>query len=261
MPIVHEKNIYVIPRGRVYFDPYDANEELTGEIPLGNCPEVSVEIAADKWEHFNSQEGLQEKDAGGQIRVNRTGNISCDNFAPNIAAFWLSGAHTVKSQTATPVTGELRSVIPGRLYQLGATSSNPLGVRNVTLITVKNEDGTTTYDVGDDYNVDPETGRVQIVEGGAIAAGVVQFGYTPVAGTYDAVESGATAELMGALRVVPANATGPNDDVYMPKVTLSPSGNMQLVASGTEPIAMDFGLEVLKKANAQAIYRAGRPVA
>ncbi|WP_228895619.1 hypothetical protein [Acidovorax sp. Leaf73] len=261
MPIVHVQNQYVIPRGRVYIDPYDANEQLTGEIPLGNCPEVTIEISQDKWEHFSSEQGLEEKDAGGAIRVNRTGSITCDNFSPRNAALWLSGAHTVVTQGTTPVTGEERTVLPGRIYQLGSTAGNPLGVRNVTAITVKNEDGTVTYDVGDDYNVDPENGRVQIVEGGAITAGVVQFGYTPVGGTFDAVQSGATAELMGALRVVPDNATGPNDDVYLPKVSLSSSGNLSLIASGTEPITMEFGMEVLKPANAQAIYRAGRPVA
>lgn len=261
MPIVHVQNQYVIPRGRVYFDPYDANEQLTGEFPMGNCPEVNIEISQEKWEHFSSEQGLQEKDAGGAIRVNRTGTITCDNFSPSNAALWLSGTHTKQSQTATPVTAEMRNVIPGRLYQLGATTANPLGVRNVTAVTVKNDDGTVTYTAGTDYNVDLETGRVQILETGAITAEEVQFGYTPVAGTFDAVQSGATAELMGALRVVPDNATGPNDDVYLPKVSLSSSGNMPLIASGTEPVTMEFGMEVLKPANGQAIYRAGRPVA
>ena len=38
MPIQHTTNQYLISRGRVYFDPYDASEQLTGEIDLGNCP-------------------------------------------------------------------------------------------------------------------------------------------------------------------------------------------------------------------------------
>lgn len=262
MPIVHVQNQYVIPRGRMYFDPFDLNGNPTGEFALGNCPDVSISIETEKWEHFSSEAGLQEKDGGGPIRVNRTGSMTCDNFSPRNVALWLSGAHTVKSQSATPVTGEMRTVLPGRTYQLGSTTANPLGVRNVGSITVKSQDGLTTYDVGDDYNVDPETGRVQITEDGAITtATVVQFGYTPVAGSFDAVESGANSELTGALRVVPDNATGPNDDVYMPKVSLTPSGNLPLIAAGTEPISMDFGIEVLKPANAQAIYRAGRPVA
>jgi len=167
-----------------------------------------------------------------------------------------------KTQAATPVTAELRTVLPGRQYQLGATSANPLGVRNVTAVTVKSEDGTTTHVAGTDYNVNTETGRVQIIEGGAITAStVVQFGYTPVAGTFESVKSGSTAELQGALRVVSDNATGGNRDWYMPKVTLTPNGDLALIAEGTDVVAMEFGLEVLKPANAEAIYCDGRPVA
>ena len=76
-------------------------------------------------------------------------------------------------------------------------------MRNVTAITVKNSGGTTAYVAGTDYNVDTETGRVQIIEGGGIATGSeVQFGYTPVAASFESVKSGGKSELQGALRVV-----------------------------------------------------------
>lgn len=259
--IVHTENEYVIPRGRVYFDPFDVDGKLTGEIDLGNCPEVTITIATDKWEHFSAQEGWQEKDGGGPIKINRTGKITCDNFSPQNAALWMSGIREVKSQTAVAVTGELRDVIPGRQYQLGATDANPLGVRNVTGITVKDEAGTTTYVLDTDYRTDPETGRVQILESGSIAEGKVQFGYTPVAGTYEAVMSGSSSELFGALRVVSNNAAGKKMDTFLPKVSMSAGGDLAAVTSGTEPVAMDFELDVLKPANGQAIYRNGRPVA
>ena len=48
MPIAHPKNDYQIPRGRVYIDLYDANEQLTGEIPMGNCPGFTLTVAAEK---------------------------------------------------------------------------------------------------------------------------------------------------------------------------------------------------------------------
>jgi hypothetical protein len=261
MPIQHTKNEYLIPRGRVYFDPYDASEALTGEIPLGNCPGVSISIETEKADHYSSEGGLREKDGSWNIQVNRTGSVTCDNFSPGNAALWLSGTHTVKTQVATPVADEVRSVLPGRQYQLGATEVNPLGVRNVTAVTVKSEDGITPYAAGVDYNLDLETGRVQIIEGGGIAAGKVQFGYTPVAAKFDSVKSGAKAELTGALRIVSDNAAGGNRDWYMPKVTLTPNGDLPLVAEGTDVVTMEMGLEVLKSANNEAIYCDGRPVA
>ena len=261
MGLVYEKNQYAIPRGRTFFDPFDANGNLTGEIAMGNCPGVNLSIETEKAEHFSSEKGLREKDESLVVQVNRTGQLTCDNFSSANFALWLSGTRTTVNQAATPVTGEVRSVAKGRFYQLGATPSNPLGVRNVTAVTVKSSDGTTTYVAGDDYNVDLETGRVQILADGDIAAGNVQFGYTPVAGSYETVRSGATAEIQGALRIVSDNASGGNRDFYMPKVTLTPTGDLPIIAEGTEFVQMQFGLEVLKSANAEAIYADGRPVA
>lgn len=263
MAIQNVTNEYVIPRGRAYFDPYDANDELTGEVPFGNTPGVSVSISETRAPHYSSEAGLSEKDKDEPVRVDRTGKLNCDNFSTANAALWLSADVETITQTATAVSGEMRNVIPGREYQLGATPAKPLGVRGVTSITVKNEDGTTTYVAGVDYNVDNETGRVQIIAGGAIVAGKVQFGYTPVAGTYQASKTGGSAKRTGALRIVSANATGKNRDYYMPKVTLSADGDLTLIAEGssTDYISMAFALEVLKPANGQAIYCDGRPVA
>lgn len=261
MPIQHVENEYLITRGRVYFDPYDANEQLTGEIDLGNCPGLNVTISTEKKDHYSSQTGLRQKDKTWNLQVDRTGTLTCDNFSPSNAALWLSGTIEKKTQDATPVTDELRSVVPGRQYQLGATAANPLGVRNVTGVTVKNEAGTTPYTAGTDYNVDLATGRVQIIEGGAIAAGKVTFGYTPVAGEFESVKSGAKAELTGALRVVSDNPDSKNRDWYLPKVTLTPNGDLSLIAEGDDPVTMEFGLEALTPANGEAIYCDGRPVA
>lgn len=261
MPITHVENEYLIARGRAYFDPYDANERLTGEIDLGNCPGITITISTEKKDHYSSQTGLRQKDKTWNLQVDRTGTLTCDNFSPSNAALWLSGTVETKTQAATPVADELRSVIPGRQYQLGATAANPLGVRNVTDVTVKNEAGTTTYVAGTDYNVDQATGRVQIIESGSIVAGNVKFGYTPVAASFEAVKSGAKAELTGALRVVSDNPDGNNRDWYLPKVTLTPNGDLALIAEGDDNVTMEFGLEALKPANGEAIYCDGRPVA
>lgn len=262
MPIQHTTNQYLISRGRVYFDPYDANEQLTGEIDLGNCPGVSITISTEKKDHFSSQTGLRQKDATWLLQVDRTGKISCDNFSPANAALWLAGTSTTKSQVATPVTDEERTVLQGRQYQLGATALNPLGVRNVTAVTLAPAAGGTAYVAGDDYNVDLATGRVQIIEGGAIANNsAVKFGYTPVAASFESVQSGGKAELTGALRIVSDNAAGGNRDWYLPKVTMSPSGDLSLIAEGDDVVTMEFDLEALKPANGEAIYCDGRPIA
>ncbi|MDP4074202.1 hypothetical protein [Acidovorax sp. A1169] len=260
MALVHEEQKYTIPRGRAYFNPEDANGVLTGEIAFGNCPEVTVTIETEKAEHFSSMTGLREKDASVVVQIDRTGSLVCDNMSASNFALWMSGTREVVTQSAVAVTAELRAVIPGRFYQLGSTAGNPLGVRNVTGVTVKNEAGAVTYDAGEDYNVDLETGRIQIIEGGAITAGNVNFGYTPVASTFERVKTGSASEIRGALRIVSDNATGGERDFYMPKVTLTPDGDLPIIAEGTDFVQLSFGLEVLKPANAEAIYADGRPV-
>ena len=90
----------------------------------------------------------------------------------------------------------------------------------------------------------------------------IKVNYTPVAGSYDAVKSGGSSELTGSLRIVSDNAIGGNRDIFCPLVTLTPSGDLPLIAEGnsTDFAQMEFGLEVLKSANAEAIYVDGRPV-
>ena len=75
------------------------------------------------------------------------------------------------------------------------------------------------------------------------------------------VNTGGKAELTGALRVVSDNAAGGNRDWYLPKVTLTPEGDLTLIAEGDDVVTMEFGLEALKPANGEAIYCDGRPVA
>ena len=261
MALTYAKNQYTIPRGRVFFNPINnATDEYLGEIYLGNCPSFGISIETEKAEHYSSETGLREKDASVVLEVKRSGSLTCDNMSMSNVALFLSGSTGTITQVAGTVTDESIKVLPGRYYQLGLAPATPVGARNVTGVLVKSGVGATTYVAGTDYNLDLETGRVQIIEGGAIVAGKVQFGYTPVAASFESVKSGGKSELQGALRVVSDNATGGNRDWYLPKVTLTPSGDLALIAEGTDVVAMEFGLEALKPANGEAIYCDGRPV-
>lgn len=257
----YDKPNYVIPRGRVFLDLFDANERLTGEIPMGNCPGLTFSVSSEKKSHYSSEVGVRQKDASFFLQMDVTGKLICDNATGRNVALWLAGASQAKAQSAATVADEVVKVRPGCFYQLGATASNPVGVRNVTDIEVKNEDGTATYIAGLDYEFDLGTGRVQILETGAITAGDVKFGYKTVAGSYTSVQSGAKAELFAAIRIVSDNAHGSNTDWYAPKVMLTPNGDLSLIADSDEPVQLNFDLEALKLPNAEILYCAGRPVA
>lgn len=263
MAVTYDSDLYQIPRGRVFFDPYDGSDALTGERPFGNCPGLTVNIETESAEHFSSTTGLREKDASVLLQVTRTGTLTCDNMSTTNVGMWISGTESTVTQASTPVANEPHTVIQGRFYQLGYSTSNPGGARNIGSVVVTNSAGSTTYDITDDYLLDTDLGRIQIVEGGAIASGgaqVIHVDYTPTATTWERVSSGAVAELFGALRIVADNATAVDRDFYMPYVSLKPSGELPIIAEGTDFASMTFTVEVLKPANMEAIYVDGRPV-
>lgn len=260
--IQHETNEYTIPRGRVYFDHFDATGALTGEVPFGNCPGVSVSISTTKVDHYSSQTGVDQKDASKVVRAERTGKISCDNISlDNIARYYGSESIETITQAAASVPSETRKVRPGRIYQLGATADDPVGARSVSAVSIKGaDDGELTE--GEDYALDASLGRLQILTGGSVADGeAIKISYTKAARSWKRIRAGAIADIAGALRVIADHAAGTNRDHYMPSVKLTPSGDLPLISDGTDWVSMEFELEILTPESGTAIYCDNRPVA
>ncbi|MBW7896524.1 MAG: hypothetical protein H3C27_15560 [Opitutaceae bacterium] len=263
MAITFDANKYQIPRGRVYFDPFDANDARTGERHLGNCPAFAVAAESEKADHYSSETGLREKDDSTLIEINRTAKMTVDNMTAANVALFLAGSEETVSQTADAVVAEeIDGVVQGRFYQLGQSTSQPAGWRNVSAVVVK-DDATptpTTFTVGDDYEVDAALGRIRIVVGGAITSGTnLRIDYSKPATTWGRIKTGSSGELRGALRIVADNAKGDNRDWYCPLVTLTPDGEIPVIAEGTDYSTMGFSVDILKPANAEAIYIDGRP--
>jgi hypothetical protein len=47
----------------------------------------------------------------------------------------------------------------------------------------------------------------------------------------------------------------------MPRVSMTPSGDLPIVSNEVEFVKVEFDVDVLKSANAEAVYVGGRPVA
>lgn len=262
MALTYSQNKYTIPRGRVFFNPINtATDEYMGELYMGNCPSLGLSIETEKAEHYSSETGLREKDASVVLEVKRTGSLTCDNMSGTNVALFLSGSTGTITQAGASVTDEVIDVIPGRYYQLGLGVSTPVGARKVSAVVVTNSAGTTTYVAGTDYLLDADRGRLQILATGTIVAGEIKVDYTKAATTWEGIRSGAAGELLGALRIVSDNATGDQRDFYMPRVSLVPSGEIPVIAEGTDFAQMTFDADVLKPANGEAIYVDGMPLA
>lgn len=262
MAVTFETNTYTIPRGRVFFDPFDVNDASTGERYLGNCPSFTIAVETEKAEHYSSESGLRQKDSTVVLEVSRTATMTCDNVAAENVALFLSGSEEIVSQGSASVANEtITAVIQGRYYQLGKTASDPSGARSVSNVVVQDDGGTpTTFVLNTDYELDATLGRIKIIAGGGITTGTnLVIDYDKAVATWQRIKTGADSELRGSMRVISDNAAGKDRDYVFPLVTLTPSGDLPVIADGTDFVALGFEVEVLKPANAEAIYVDGRP--
>lgn len=259
---------YTLGRGRVFFDRFAANIAVTattrgeGERYVGNTPEFSTTSSVENLDHYDSDGGVKTKDSSVQLSLDRSGAFTCDNISlENMALFFQGDASTLTQASATGVVEVLTGAKRDRFYQLGVSTSTPSGVRKVSNVVLKKGAGySTTITPTNNYEVDEDTGRIYILPGAPdiAAATDVQATYDVAASTRDVVVS-KNKSIYGAIRFVADNPVGPNRDIYLPYVKLSPDGDYQL--KGDDWQQMGFTVEILKKAsNIEAIYVDGRPV-
>lgn len=250
---------YVLGRGKLFFDPFaPSTRNRTGERYFGNTTEFNLTIESESLDHFDSDQGVRTKDDSVILELTRTGAMTTDNISEENAALFVLGEVSEITQTSTPVVAENQGVaLVGRFYQMGATTANPQGVRGVTAVTVKADIATAV--LGTDYNVDLDLGRIEILEGGAFT-GTEELivDYTPDANTRKRVTTSASASVEGAVRFIAYNAKGKQKDVYIPYVTLQPTGDWSL--KGDDWQTMGFSVEVGELPGLAAIYVDGRPV-
>lgn len=256
-------NNYTVGRGKLFlaretsFDIFDQ----AGEMYVGNSPGFTLNVESTALDHFSSDGGINELDASVTLSVNRSGSLTLDDISPENMAMFFLGQKIAVVQSAVAVVGEeIDGVLPGLFYQIGITSTNPQGVRGIGSVVVTN-DATptpTTYDVDDDYEIDPVTGRIYVVPGGAILAGTnLRVNYTPVASTRDRIISG-SQPVKGRLRYVEDNPAGENRTFLLPWMEISPNGDFDL--KGDTWRQMVFNLKPMKRGSMAAIYIDGAPV-
>jgi len=248
---IKEQN-YVLGRGRLYFD------DGSGERYIGNSPEFNLTTATETLEHYNSDEGLRNRDRNIVTQIDYSATFSTDNIAPeNLAMLFMGEANTLTQAALTSQTDTFEGVKAWNWYQLGTDTANPAGKRNVETVVVKT--GATTHVAGEDYEVDLALGRIQVLAGGAIADGddiTVEYGVA--ASTRSVVISGAK-QVQGKLRFISVNPEGAGDqrDYFMPSVTLSANGDFALKAEQDWQV-IPFSVEIAKTESAEAIYADGR---
>lgn len=253
---------YTLGRGELHFDKFAPGTfNKTGERYLGNTPELNRTTESENLDHFNSDRGIRVKDKSIVLEKNDSGTFIADEISDDNIALWFLGTKNVVAQSASASVVQnipANRVKPGTYIQLGESTANPTGHRNVTLTSVTSNPVGTTFDNLDDYTLDAELGRLYIVPGGAIdgmAPLIVTYATAASTRTQIVVGEGTTIE--GALRFISYNPTGPRRDYYWPYVQLRADGDFAM--KGDEWQQLSFAFDILKRDGYASEYIDGRP--
>lgn len=253
-----DKN-YTIGRGRVYFDRFAVGTLVgTGQRYLGNTPELSLSTTSETLDHFDSDNGVKQKDDSTLLSLTRSGKFTTDHISPqNLALFFLGVESVVTVTAATAISETISAVKRGRRYQLGVTVANPAGARGLTNVVVKV--GAVTKVLNTDYTMDTDTGGVIPLTTGSIVDGDnLTVTYDQNATSYNRVISGSSNTIDGALFYYNTSPKGEKFDYYFPRVALKPDGDYAL--KGDEYQKISFSFEALKRDdNTEVLYINGRP--
>jgi hypothetical protein len=247
----------VLGRGKFYFDPFtdETTKVLTGARALGNVPEASMSVETTTLDHFSSEQATRVKDQSVQLEVNRTLSFTIDSMTDDNLAMFFGGTVSSLSQASATGSTSVFPVLTGdRYYQLGVTSGNPGGVRNVSSVVISG--GT----LGTDFTVDLVNGLLYIVDGGALDGDTnVTVTYNVAASTRSRITSSTATTKVGRLTFVSDNTAGANHTWMFPYVKITASGEMTLI--GEDWANIGFNVEVLRTSDTvEAVYCDGTPV-
>lgn len=133
-------NNYVLGKGKVFVARYAAGSKImpTDFRFVGNAPELTISQNPTKIEHFSSTAGLAEKDESVITRVDMNGKFKIDNIDIENLSLWLMGTTSPRAQAAqTAQTFVIADLVRNRHYQIGQTTVNLVGLRNLDNVSLE----------------------------------------------------------------------------------------------------------------------------
>lgn len=166
-------NYYYSGQGSLLIAERDpATGQPRGFLPVGNVPEVTINIEVSKYEHKESESGSRLVDINLVTEKKGTFEFTLENLSLDNLAMGLWGEKAVIAG-GTVAAGTSETVVLGKFVN-GAVYA--LAHPKVSAVVVKDSTETTTYDVGDDYVIDADNGTIRPVAGGAIATATATVG-------------------------------------------------------------------------------------
>ena len=148
--------------------------EPLGFLPLGNIPELTLNIEVSKFEHKESESGARLIDLTLTTEKKGTFEFTVENLSLDNLAMGLWG-ETVTVPSGSVAVGTPETITLGK-FMAGAQYA--LKHSRVTTFVLKDSTGVTTYVLDTDYTLDAVNGTFTPKAGGAIATATALAGVT-----------------------------------------------------------------------------------
>ena len=253
--MIFERDNYVLGRGTLYFEPFAPGTYVgDGEQYFGNTPSLVFKTLRTTRARQGSENGRLVTLDSVLISEGASGEFSTDNIKPHLLAWWY-GAEA--SGIAAP-QGAFVSTITvkrGRYYQLGASSENPLGRRNLTNAVVVRQGQVTPIDPAGNYSISEDDGRIYILPNSTIADDTTLV-ISAAGKTSEVIYKPSGKIVTGALRYCGDTAYGVGNDYYFPLVELSAAADIAVKGDVFQEIRFSFNAR--KRIGRELFYFAHR---
>jgi hypothetical protein len=244
---------FLFGRGKVYLALESDGFDPPNYRYLGQTPGFEITQTPERIQLKSSDGPTRETLASVVIDVESTGTLSCHNVDKENQALFFSGVTESITQSAGVFSFEIEDIKQDRYYFIGESNGNAGGFKDIFDVAIS---GSVE---GVDFDVDASIGKIYIIPGGNIANGSTKTvtGEKPLL-TFVRVSSSDAGAVVGRLKFEADNASGNNDLLILPSISLAPSGSY--APQSEDFVTIDFEFEILKTSQERIIID-GVPVA
>lgn len=243
---------YSLGKGILYFDRFDADGNLAGELDLGNAPACSLTPTVESLDHFSSRQGLREKDLSIEVSLGLTVKFTLDEYSADNLNLALLGDRTIATESQ-PAGHQVNDVITGYSGKWTKLFRRHLVNNDASPVVVTDVAGTTTYVEGTDYELDAVIGRLKVITGGSISDGdTLHVDYDYEATTFPVINPATVSPVQGQLRFVGHPDQGPQYEGEFWKAKLKCTSDINFITDdwGT----LEFEAEIQKDESGHPDY-------